>query len=94
MESKKLGKGLNAILDSVYQPNEKLNTSNPPNYQNDPIFKEMNTETIHTSKTRLEIACQIMAALLVQPRSYLYSDSALIKRSFDITDEIIKQENI
>jgi hypothetical protein len=42
---------------SGYQPTDKLDTSNPPN---DPIFKEMNTETIHTSKKRLEIAAIVL----------------------------------
>jgi hypothetical protein len=101
MESKKIGKGLNAILDSVYKPNKKLNTFN---HHNDPIFKEMNMEIIPISKTRLEIAAMAMQGLcsnsfFIESMNKLSYNSdeereLLVKTAYKLADELLKQENI
>lgn len=93
MKSERLGKGLNTLLDSVYKPTEKLNTSNPPN---DPdLFKEMNTDNINPRMSkRFYAACSVIQGIMSSNECGIaHHPATAVKWAYAIVDELIKQEN-
>lgn len=93
MESKKLEKGLHTLLDGVYQPTDKLNTSNPPN---DPdLFKEMNTDNLNLRiSKRFYAACAVMQGIVSSNECGIaHNPVTAVKWAYAIVDELIKQEN-
>jgi len=92
MESKKLGKGLNTLLDSIYQPIID-NTSNPPTGN---LFEEMNTLSLNKGMSkRFYAACAAMQGIVSSNECGIaHNPETVVKWAYALADELLKQENL